>query len=51
MMEGDPFEVYVTQDEYEKYLIFNSYFNEDDKKNNVDSSSSQYKSFSYSLQA
>jgi hypothetical protein len=34
MMEGDLSEVYVTQDDYEKYVSFNSYFNEDDNNNN-----------------
>ena len=51
MMEGDPSEVYVTQDQYEKYLSINSYFNEDDNNNHGDSSSSQYKAFSDALQA
>jgi hypothetical protein len=51
MMEGDPSEVYVTQDDYEKYLSFNSYFNEDDNNNHYDSSSSQYRAFSDALQA
>jgi hypothetical protein len=50
MMEGDPSKVYVTQDDYEKYLSFNSYFNEDDNNNHSDSSSSQYRAFSYALQ-
>jgi hypothetical protein len=51
MMEGDPSEVYVTQDDYEKSLSFNSYFNEDDNNNHPDSSSSQYRAFSDALQA
>jgi hypothetical protein len=51
MMEGDISDVYVTQDEYEKYLSFNSYFNEDDNNSPNDSSSSQYRVFSDALQA
>jgi hypothetical protein len=52
MMEGDPSEVYVTQDDYEKSVSFNSYFNEDDNNNNhLDSSSPQYRAFSDALQA
>jgi hypothetical protein len=39
----------VTLDDYEKYLIFNSYFNEDDNNNHLDWSSSQYRAFSYAL--
>jgi hypothetical protein len=50
MMEGDLSDVYVTQDEYKKYLIFNSYFNDEDKNNQINPSSSQYRVFSYSLQ-
>jgi len=48
-MEGDPSKVYVTQDEYEKSLRFESYFNEDDNNNHHDSSSSQYRAFSNEL--
>jgi hypothetical protein len=51
MMEGDISDVYVTQDEYEKSLSFNSYFNEDDNNSPNDSSSSQYRVFSDALQA
>jgi hypothetical protein len=35
-VEGDLSKVYVTLDDYEKYLIFNSYFNEDDNNNHLD---------------
>jgi hypothetical protein len=51
MMEGDLSDVYVTQDEYEKSLSFNSYFNEDDNNNQINPSSSQYRVFSDALQA
>ena len=43
MVEGDPSEVCVTWDDFEKSLIFNSYFNENDNNNHHDSSSSQYR--------
>jgi hypothetical protein len=51
MMEGDLSDMHVTQDEYEKSLSFNSYFNEDDNNNQTDTSSSQYRVFSDALQA
>jgi hypothetical protein len=50
MMEGDISDVHLTQDEYEKSLIFNQYFDEDDNKNQTDTSSSQYRTFSDALQ-
>jgi hypothetical protein len=40
----------LTQEEYEKSLSFNSYFNEDDNNCHIDSSSSQYRIFSDALQ-
>jgi len=49
MMEGDPSEVCVTWADFEKSLIFNSYFNENDNNNHHDSSSSQYRAFSDAL--
>jgi hypothetical protein len=42
---GDLSDVYVTHDEYEKSLSFNSYFNEYDNNSLNDSSSSQYRVF------
>jgi len=50
MMEGYASYVHLNQDEYEKYLSFNQYFDEDDNKNQVDMSSSQYRIFSNALQ-
>jgi hypothetical protein len=50
MMEGDIFYIHLTQDEYENSLSFNQYFYEDDNKNQTDTSSSQYRAFSYALQ-
>jgi hypothetical protein len=35
MMEGDLSDMHVTQEEYEKSLSFNSYFNEDDNNNQM----------------
>jgi hypothetical protein len=50
MMEGDPSDVYLTHDDYEKNLIFNSSFNECDNNNHYDTPSSQDRAFSNALQ-
>jgi len=51
MMEADLSKVYLTQDDYEKFVSFNSYFNEDNNNNkHPDSSSPQYRAFCDALQ-
>jgi hypothetical protein len=50
MIEGDTSYVHLTQDEYEKSLSFNQYFDEEDNKNQTEMSSSQYRLFSDALQ-
>jgi hypothetical protein len=50
IMEGDISDVHVTQEEYEKSLSFNSYFNEYDNNIPNDTSSSEYRICSDVLQ-
>jgi len=50
MMEGYLSDVHLTQEEYDKSLSFNSYFNEDDNNSHTDSSSYQYRILSDALQ-
>ena len=50
MIEGDTSYIHLTQDEYEKYLSFNQYFDEEDNNNQTEMPPSQYSLFTNSLQ-
>ena len=50
-LEGDVSDIHLTQEEHEKSLSFNSYFNEHVNNNHTNSSSSQYRIFLDVVQA